>query len=422
MLSIASFVITAAYFLFLPSKKGFYLSLLLVGSALIATNLWLLYYEYGQAFVGSDATYLYDLAVNVYEGRQSIVSVDARYRGYAIYQLAMSYPYLSQPLVASFLIKLGGWSLFVFSLSRLDRNLSGLLPSTNGYYTFGIIMSAACGLTLAQFNFRDIVIASILISLASCYLSWSRYRLVFIAVLLVTLLFFRFFYVPLIVLAYLVAIVTPYKIGIGRFRFTGFWLVVPVVIVTILVGVLYSDVISRYFMVDGVVFLQNSYTITGVEQGLALSILKGLFAGNPVIFFNDFFVRSIVSRSFVLTGVSGSLFFSLFFLNPLLFASFFLVIAKPALIAGQLKSLAPKQKKERKRKILLAYTVIFFVLESLILYSIAFGGVQERHRAVFLSLIAIVFAIAYGTGAPHNRFIYTALVASLLIVLGLIVS
>lgn len=411
-----------AYSISLRRRIWYYFPVYFVGFALILLNAWSLQNDYGMAFVGSDAAYLYELSKSISDKRVTWASLDSRYLGYAVYQSLVSYPFVDAAIVASILVKLSGWSLYVAAVSALDQSIRVRFLSPNSFYFLGISLLLLSGLTLAQFNFRDVLIATIIILIAAQFLSDSRFRLPAISALLFLMLFFRFFYVPMILVAYFVAKLTPYKYGFGRLKFAGFWLILPLILTTFIAGFLFSGFISAYLLNDGVGFMSRSYTLAGSGQSSLLSILKGFWASNPLIFFKDYFVLDAVDRTFVITSTSASLFVLLFSANFVLYISLLIVFIRPNIVTRMIANCSQCTSVDRKRIYIMVYTIILFVLQANMLYSLAFGGIQERHRAVFLALVAIVFSITNGFGVVTNRMIYTFIISVSLVLLGYLIG
>ncbi len=355
-----------------------------IGVLALIVNVHWTYLISGSYFAGSDASFFYDelllFAQNKFE---ELSSLDSRYIGYIIYQFLVSYPFIYNEFLASVLIKLSSWTLFIISFSSVAKNLfiankSNIVSDKFVFSTFFII-----GLWLCMYNFRDILILVCLLLSSSVYFSSGKYKIFKYLLVFFVLFYFRFFYVAIILLSYLLSrllfsLIKNRVLGLHKFNVL---LIILFLFIVMVLGLDLLDAIHNFVILN---LLDSETSVTMKGQSFFLTIMSSFFAGNTLWFFLEYFVLG-QTRAFVITPLAAICQGVIYFYSYYYFLQLFVFV----FYSNKVNQVMLRSDK----KILYVNIVTFFILFIVIIYSLYMEGVQERIRIVMLCLLAIVNSI-----------------------------
>jgi len=399
-------LIATIFFLAIQRNCWVFFALLVIGFIIIAMNTLIIHEVNGQWFEGSDATYLY-LRARLFADSPSIIfETDKRYIGYILFQFLTTYPFTKNEVVASFLIRFSNWLIWILTLIFLEKKFEE-------YFNFKLIKSIAflvvangALLWVSLYNFRDTIIVSLVTALCALIIGFKKKDIVFLVFLSFALWFFRYFFLYAFIGSLIIslAVLRERKFNAGFFRIT-FGIILSVLIILIFfptqfwsnLAVNFND--FRFFVVGSLLSLGKLF------RGIASSFL----AGNPLKFSYTSFALG-VDRAFVTTGLS-SLLQGIVYLGTY----FFLIPLYILLIFTNSYNLVAYDKNiKNKSKLVFMITVVILITFIISIYSLFFGGTQERIRVVVLVQAAILMEI-FKRNSYARKYIPKALLTSSII-------
>ena len=363
-------MISIIIFLYYSIRSKFNASFLL-GALFIIINNFLTFNSIGSYFSGSDASGFYLSALNIIKNQSEIFSVfDYRYLFYNLYQNITCYPFIESEGIASLMIKISNWVIFHFSYTFFFNFLS----QKNRVNTFFKASLFIIGLWLSFYNFRDIIILSLIIFSAVFFLKNSRKKLIFT---LSILFFFRGFLVLIFLASYFISKLITLK----KDKLSSFF--------TIFLTFLFIS-LSFYYPL----FQENTKLLMSlildvnfkIEAEDPNNIIFALFAGNPINFLIDYI--NGYERSFFISNISAFLLISIYSLSYFLLTNFFINL----FMGVHFKSdFIDNTSIKKNRTLFLTCFITFFLLT--ITYNYELGGLQERIKSLLLFLIIIMMSL-----------------------------
>lgn len=401
----------------LPSKSLVFF-LLIGGFTLITLNVFLVHEVSESWFEGSDASYLYATAKTFASYPSTILSLDNRYVGYTLFQLLSSFPLTNHEFAASLLIRYSNWTIwilsFIFIVKRI-RYAFGLDLSSRKFFT-SVVNSIMLWVSL--YNFRDTIIMSLCSTLLVMLASFRKKEIPLFLVLCVFLWFFRYFFLYSLAFSLFTAIVAlkllKPKNAIRKIIAMAFLLMITVSLLpTELLSYLATSFSQdfRYFV------SVSSYSLQELFRGL----LSSFIAGNPL----KFVYSSIglgVDRAFVITSLSAIFQWSVYLATYTILIPFFTLVLFTNDNQIRLLNNHSQSMDGTRSKQIFVFTTVVFVTLVLLIYSLFYGGTQERIRAVIIIPVAILFEIAKEQAEDHTPFSKAMLFSVILMLVFVMVN
>lgn len=355
-----------------------------IGLLLIPVHVFLLFDGSGSFFAGSDASNYYQEAKSVYNNWEIIKVMDVRYVGYNIYQILMAFPFLNNELLSSLLIKLNSWTivnLLFFKLLTSLRIHAGIDLFKNRLFA---VINMLMVLFLCMYNFRDIVILQILILISVFYFSGGKKSRLYLLLCLLVLFYFRYFYVLIIVVAFIFSRLIGGKL---KLKYLAVEALSILVFLSIIGLAEYALLLLNFESLLGAVS-----TLQSGSENVFVALLKGVFAGNPLLFLYDYFDG--FQRAFFITNVSAFLVALIYFGSYLMFG--FLLLDIGYIFMLRWRGLTNEGRAEivnENRLVVFFRALVYFILGVAFLYSSSMEGLQERIRIplIFLSFIFVCY-------------------------------
>lgn len=411
-------VLLIIFFLLLPTNRNRLVltALLVVGFIFISLNIVLIHETNNNWFAGSDATSLYMRAFLFNDLPNIIFETDNRYIGYTIFQFLASFPFIKNELIASVMIHFSNWVVWLLALMFMNRRIVNS-------FNFDLMKSAPfflianCSvLWVSLYNFRDVLIISLVTVLLATIIGFKRKDFFILIIISFILWYFRNFFVYIYTFSLVIAMI----ILVSRKRKNLFKLMIGIILLfalltTIMPVQFFSNLATtlddfRFFVVSG------SLSPRELLRGITSSFL----AGNPIKFTYSTIGLSI-QRAFVVTEISSILRILVYFGTYTFLIPLFIIL----IFVDSQKLLTFKNNDLGNRRIinskeLFIITAVIFVTSVILIYSIFFGGTQERIRVVVLIPAAIIFEIFRRNHYVKNQ-VYKAFVTSMMIMLLFVV-
>jgi len=248
--------------------------------------------------------------------------------------------------------------------------------------------------------------------------SFRKKEIPLFLVLCVFLWFFRYFFLYSLAFSLFTAIVAlkllKPKNAIRKIIVMAFLLMItlsllPTELLTYLATNFSQD--FRYFV------SVSSYSLQELFRGL----LSSFIAGNPL----KFVYSSIglgVDRAFVITSLSAIFQWSVYLATYTILIPFFTLVLLTNDNHIRLLSNHSKSMDGTRSKQIFVFTTVVFVTLVLLIYSLFYGGTQERIRAVIIIPVAILFEIAKEQAEDHTPFSKAMLFSMLLMLVFVMVN
>jgi len=341
--------------------------------------------------------------------------MDNRYVGYTIFQFLAAFPYIENEMVASFLIRFSNWLVWILSLvfftSRIRKYFEvDLIRSI----PFIVIVNSAV-LWVSLYNFRDTIIVSACISILTVTISFSKRDLAALGFLSFVLWFFRYFFFYALAFslgtALMILHLTTYSKGM-IFRRISIVALFSIVIVAILptrqLSLFAADLSQdlRFFVTA------SSNSVTELFRGLVSSF----FAGNPIKFAYSA-VGLGAQRAFVITSVSAALQWFVYLATYSFLIPLYIILFQSSTEKLGIKEYLSSESGETCKSggVFFVTTFVFITLVILI-YSLFYGGTQERIRVAVLVPASVMFEVLRRKSADHVYF-SRALVLSVMLMM-----
>ena len=386
-------MISIIIFLYYCRRSKFNASFL-SGVLFIIINNFLIFNSIGSYFSGSDASSFYASAINIIKNQSEIFSViDYRYLFYNLYQNITCYPFIESEGIASLMIKISNWIIFHFSYTLFFKFLSQK-NSANTLFKASLFI---IGLWLSFYNFRDILILSLIIFSVIFFLRNSRKKLIYT---LSFLFFLRGFLVLIVLASFFLSIL------ITRKKELSASLTIFLAFVFISLSFSYPLLQEKTKLLMSLIFDVNFQT----EAENPNNIIFSLFAGNPINFLIEYI--NGYERAFFISDISALLLICIYSLSYFLLINFFINLFVGVHFKSDFINYTSSKK---NRTLFLTCFITFFLLT--IIYNYELGGVQERIKSLLLFLIIVMMSLIK---LKTKYFQLSYLISALLIILILI--
>ena len=374
--------------------------IVITGLIVITFNTLLVNNVSGQWFEGSDASSLYLRARLFSEAPDSIFFMDNRYVGYTVFQFLAAFPYIRNEMAASFLIRFSNWLVWILSLifftGRIHKYFEIELTRS---IPFILIVNSAM-LWVSLYNFRDALIVSICISMLTAPISFNKRDLGVLGALSFFLWFLRYFFLYALAFSLLIALLilhlTTYSKGMIFRRISVvalFAIVIAAILPTRQLSVLSAD-LSQYLR-----FFVTASSNSVIESFRGL--VSSFFAGNPLKFAYSA-VGLGAQRAFVITSVSATFQWfvylgTYFFLIPL----YIILVQSSTEKLGINEYLSSESGESRNSGGVFFVASFVFITLVILIYSLFYGGTQERIRVVVLVPASVLFEVLRRKSTDH---------------------
>jgi hypothetical protein len=378
-----------------PLKNMIYFTFLMLGFLIILLNSFLIYESTGSWLAGSDASFLYERMLNFAESRIIIKNMDSRYIGYTVFQYLAAFPFTTNNFISVLLIKFSNWFIWIYALNYTLKKIKKHFYIDLSTNIFFMILINSIVLWIGLYNFRDIIILSLVTIISVCLLEGKKNWLLII-VLSIILFFFRYFFVILFCISLLItAIILKFNKGRSILKKILLTLIIITFLITFMPNYVYN-----FLLFLGI----DELTSTSILKAIDISpiqyftnLLTSFFAGNPLKFAYTA-IGTGVERAFTVTPLSAFFQFFSYLGNYIILVPFYLIIFT---INEKKFNLFEYVKKKYNTKIAFNsrnfFAINTFIYMNLIffLYTFFYGGIQERIRITILILLFLILIIIF---------------------------